>query len=105
MDKLTCLTSQIDDQNSKNRFLEFINIGKNLDLLENQIKLYIVNQNRLKYSTGGRRNKTNEKDMKMDDIKKLCKNNEIKLSKTVNDKRIIYTKKELITKLRKKNIL
>jgi hypothetical protein len=105
MDKFTCLTSQIDDQNSKNRFLEFINIGENLDLLENQIKLYIVNQNRLKYSTGGRRNKTNEKDMKMDDIKKLCKNNEIKLSKTVNDKRIIYTKKELITKLRKKNIL
>jgi hypothetical protein len=105
MDKFTCLTSQIDDQNSKNRFLEFINIGENLDLLETQIKLYIENQNRLKYSTGGRRNKTNEKDMKMDDIKKLCKNNEIKLSKTVNDKRIIYTKKELITKLRKKNIL
>jgi hypothetical protein len=105
MDILNCLTSQIDDQNFKNRFLEHIKKGNNLDLLETQIKLYIENQNRLKYSTGGRRNKTNEKDMKMDDIKKLCKNNEIKLSKTVNDKRIIYTKKELITKLRKKNIL
>jgi hypothetical protein len=105
MDILTCLISQIDDLNFKNRFLEHIKKGNNLDLLETQIKLYIENQNRLKYSTGGRRNKTNEKDMKMDDIKKLCKNNKIKLSKTVNDKRIIYTKKELITKLRKKNIL
>jgi len=53
--------------------------------------------------TGGRHNKSNSLDMKY--IKDLCKANQIKLSITKNDERIIYTKKELITKLKRKNII
>jgi hypothetical protein len=43
--------------------------------------------------------------MKMKDVKILCKNNNIKLSTTVNNKRVVYTKKELITKLKRKKAL
>ena len=43
--------------------------------------------------------------MNMKYIKKLCKANQIKLSQTKNDKRVIYTKKELITKLKRKKII
>jgi hypothetical protein len=57
---------------------------------------------------GGRR-KPNKKPtnatMNMKDIKRLCKANQIKLSKTKDGIRIIYTKKELITKLKRKRIL
>ena len=53
--------------------------------------------------TGGRHNKSNSLDMKY--IKDLCKANQIKLSTTKNDERIIYTKKELITKLKRKKII
>jgi hypothetical protein len=56
---------------------------------------------------GGRRNPTKSKhaDMNMKDIKRLCKANQIKLSKTKDGIRVIYTKKELITKLKRKKIL
>ena len=54
---------------------------------------------------GGRRNKLNHADMNMKEIKELCKANEIKLSKTENNKRVVYTKKELITKLKRKKLL
>jgi hypothetical protein len=54
---------------------------------------------------GGRRNKLNHTDMNMKDIKELCKANQIKLSKTVNEKRVVYKKKELITKLKRKKII
>lgn len=56
---------------------------------------------------GGRRKPTKSKhaDMNMKDIKRLCKANQIKLSKTKDGIRIIYTKKELITKLKRKRIL
>lgn len=54
---------------------------------------------------GRRRNKPNNPEMKMDDVKRLCKNNQIKLSKTVNGDRVVYTKKELITKLKRKKLL
>lgn len=43
--------------------------------------------------------------MNVKDIKELCKANQIKLSRVVNDKRVAYTKKELITKLRRKKLL
>jgi len=49
---------------------------------------------------GGRHNKTNNTD-----IKELCKANQIKLSRVVNEKRVIYTKKELITKLKRKKLI
>ena len=54
---------------------------------------------------GGRRNKLNHADMNMKDIKELCKANQIKLSKTENNKRVVYTKKELITKLKRKKVI
>ena len=54
---------------------------------------------------GGLRNKSKHPDMNMKDIKELCKANQIKLSKTVNDSRVVYTKKELITKLKRKKLL
>jgi len=54
---------------------------------------------------GGYRNKSKHTDMSMKDIKELCKANQIKLSKTVNDARVVYTKKELITKLKRKKLL
>ena len=68
---------------------------------------------------GGRRNPTKKPtdpkkkptklnrgaDMNMKDIRGLCKVNQIKLSKTKDGVRVIYTKKELITKLKRKKIL
>ena len=53
----------------------------------------------------GSRNKSKHADMNMKDIKRLCKANQIKLSKTKDGIRVIYTKKELITKLKRKKIL
>jgi hypothetical protein len=44
-------------------------------------------------------------DMNMKDIRGLCKDNQIKLSKTKDGVRVIYTKKELIKKLKRKKIL
>jgi hypothetical protein len=54
---------------------------------------------------GGYHNKSKHTDMSMKDIKGLCKANQIKLSKTVNDARVVYTKNELITKLKRKKLL
>lgn len=54
---------------------------------------------------GGRSNKSNHSEMNMKDIKELCKANQIKLSKVVNDKRVVYKKKELITKLKRKKLI
>jgi hypothetical protein len=45
------------------------------------------------------------KEMNMKNIKELCKTNQIKLSKVVNNKRVAYAKKELLTKLKKKKII
>ena len=55
--------------------------------------------------TGGRRNKPKFADMTMKDIKELCKANQIKLSRVVKDKRVVYTKKELLTKLKRKKVI
>jgi hypothetical protein len=54
---------------------------------------------------GGRSNKPNFIDMTMKDIRELCKANQIKLSRVVNDKRVVYKKKELITKLKRKKVM
>ena len=65
--------------------------------------------NSIAYLTGGRRRNKSKRnmdtDMNMKDIKNLCKKNQIKLSKVVNDKRIVYKKKELITKLKRKKLI
>ena len=55
--------------------------------------------------SAGRHNKSNCADMSMKDIKDLCKANQIKLSRVVNDKSVVYTKKELITKLKRKKLI
>lgn len=57
-------------------------------------------------TNGGRRcNHPKHTDMKMKDIKELCNANQIKLSKVVGDKRVVYKKKELITKLKRKKVI
>lgn len=88
-----------------NKSLEFIKRNYQIDVSSS----YYNNLYDPKFThpklTGGRRNKSIYTDMKMKDIKELCKANQIKLSTTVNDKRIIHTKKELITKLKRKKII
>jgi hypothetical protein len=54
---------------------------------------------------GRRRNQPKHTDMTMKDIKELCKANQIKLSRVVDDKRVCYKKKELLTKLKRKKII
>lgn len=55
-------------------------------------------------TTGGRRH-NHSNHMTMKDIKELCNANQIKLSKVVGDKRVVYKKKELITKLKRKKVI
>jgi hypothetical protein len=69
------------------------------------------------FKGGNRRNKPKSKakpkptpkakpdDMNMKDVKDLCKANQIKLSKVVNEKRVRFTKKELLTKLKRKKLI
>ena len=57
------------------------------------------------YLKGGRRNKPIYDTMTMKDIKELCKANQIKLSRVVKDKRVVYKKKELLTKLKRKKVI
>jgi hypothetical protein len=54
---------------------------------------------------GGLRNKSIYADMNIKYVKGLCKANQIKRSQTKNEKRVVYTKKELITKLKRKKII
>jgi hypothetical protein len=81
----------------------------NLEILLNIQKHMIefANKNNITYTLSGGRRRNNSKhaDMKMKDVKILCKKNQIKLSTTVNNKRVVYTKKELITKLKRKKAL
>jgi len=49
--------------------------------------------------------KPTHEDMTMKEINELCKANQIKLSKVVDNKRVVYKKKELITKLKRKKLL
>ena len=90
-------------KNFINKSLEFIKRNYQIDIGYYN-KLYDPQFTHHKF-TGGRRNKSIYTDMKMKDIKELCKTNQIKLSTTLNDKRVIYTKKELITKLKRKKII
>lgn len=54
---------------------------------------------------GGHRNKSKYAEVKMKDIKELCKANNIKLSRVIDGKRVYYNKKELLTKLKRKKII
>jgi hypothetical protein len=82
---------------------KYTNNTNNLFLIKkNIISKKTDRKNVSKYNNiiGGRHNKTNNTD-----IKELCKANQIKLSRVVNEKRVIYTKKELITKLKRKKLI
>jgi len=76
---------------------------------ENYEKLYEEKLRHIAYLNGGRRRNTSKRNMDMDmnmkDIKELCKKNQIKLSRVVNDKRVVYKKKELITKLKRRKVI
>jgi hypothetical protein len=91
-----------DTQRNKKVWVDRINNAKEDELgtIETALSYYPPSE-----GGGRRRNKSNNIEMKMVDVKRLCKNNQIKLSKTVNGKRIVYTKKELITKLKRKKLL
>jgi len=52
--------------------------------------------------SGGRRSKKSKAPLKA--IKELCKANKIKLSRSIDGKRVVYKKSELITKLKRKKI-
>lgn len=96
-----------DIERQRDGFYNFMNNAEN-----NDDKLKIVrhfdklNSSKFKqYYTGGRRNKPTYDTMTMKDIKEHCKANQIKLSRVVNDKRVVYKKKELITKLKRKKVI
>jgi len=76
---------------------------------KNYEKLYEEKLRHIAYLNGGRRRNTSKRNMDMDmnmkDIKELCKKNQIKLSRVVNDKRVVYKKKELITKLKRRKVI
>jgi hypothetical protein len=64
-----------------------------------------LNLNYVNHAGGRRRNQPKHTDMTMKDIKELCKANQIKLSRVIDDKRVCYKKKELLTKLKRKKII
>lgn len=64
-----------------------------------------LNLNYVNHAGGRRRNQPKHADMTMKDIKELCKANQIKLSRVIDDKRVVYKKKELLTKLKRKKII
>ena len=76
---------------------------------KNYEELYEEKLRHIAHLTGGRRRNTSKRNMNMDmnmkDIKELCKKNQIKLSRVVNDKRVVYKKKELLTKLKRRKVI
>ena len=76
-----------------------INNAKNLDELK-VINNMIDETIKVIQEGGGR-----HREMNVKDIKELCKANQIKLSRVVDGKRVAYTKKELMTKLKRKKLL
>jgi hypothetical protein len=92
---------KIDNEKYKNYSLD--KYSKNSD--KYNIKTNINTNNNNYNTNAGRLNNLMNTDMIMKDIRELCKANQIKLSRIVNDKRVIYTKKELITKLKRKKII
>lgn len=87
------------------------NINTNTDILKFLTKIenfkinHIYDERSLVLDGGRRRNQPKHADMTMKDIKELCKANQIKLSRVIDDKRVVYKKKELLTKLKRKKII
>ena len=108
----------IDDNIRKDKLEEAEKIRKMIQVLKNGIEeKYIIDKKKdidiskifskreVNYQSGGRRNYANNININAKDIKNLCKANQIKLSRVVNDKSVVYTKKELITKLKRKKLI
>ena len=115
---LKAFTVRLDNINKRYRDIKELDesIGRDLynelygdfsTLIENQ-RSGIVNESLLKRIEnrlsigGGRRHRDT---MTMKDIRELCKDNQIKLSRVVKDIRVVYKKKELLTKLKRKNVI
>jgi hypothetical protein len=82
---------------------EYLNTNENLfnpKLNRNFYKQYYTTTH--SEHSGGRRDIKSNRVMK--DIKELCKANQIKLSRIIDGKRVVYKKNELITKLKRKKI-
>jgi hypothetical protein len=116
------IPSNIDDKYGVNVFYDENDVNKDKDAYLQELRsktLYTNLEKEFKGTDGGgsRRNKATPKskpkpkakpkheDMTMKDIKELCKVNQIKLSKVVEGERVVYKKKELITKLKRKKLL
>ena len=116
------IPSDIDDGYGVNVYYNEndVNIDKDAylkDLRSNDLYTNLVKEFKDTNGGGSRRNKATPKsntkpkakpqheDMTMKDIKELCKANQIKLSKVVEGKRVVFNKKELITKLKRKKLL
>jgi hypothetical protein len=78
---------------------DYLNYLKTLELYSKFLVEYTNN-----YSEGGSSNKSNSKTINMKEIMELCKANKIKLSRIIDGKRVVYKKKELITKLKRMKI-
>ena len=74
--------------------------AKTFEELEEIENIIVQRANNSTFSGGYRNLNMNAKD-----VKELCKAHQIKLSRVVNDKRVAYTKKELITKLKRRKLL
>ena len=96
----TYLIKIANDNNLLSGYKERINNANDIDSLK-LIGKSIIDTIEGMNSSGGYRNLN----MNLKDVKELCKANQIKLSRVVNDKRVAYTKKELITKLKRKKLL
>jgi hypothetical protein len=101
------------------RNYSFEDLRKNKYYIEFKNKKGYKDDVKIKYDGGNRHNKPKSKakpkskpkpkakpdDMNMKEVKDLCKANQIKLSKVVNEKRVRFTKKELLTKLKRKKLI
>jgi len=105
-----------DEEISKNNQIlsELEGLNSQLNMVTNKegLKSYFKkivdfenNYKRREIAGGGRRNQSKHADVKMKDIKGLCKANNIKLSRVIDGKRVPYNKKELLTKLKRKKII
>jgi len=78
-----------------------VDTNTTLFLLKSTEKLMANNIADIMSKQGGGRHH----EMNLKDIKELCKDNQIKLSRVVDGKRVAYKKKELMTKLKRKKLL
>ena len=96
-------TQGTDDlKNYLNSREEFIEKHLKANIYPNYYKKYYASPEH----SGGRRSKKSKAPLKapLKAIKELCKANQIKLSRIIDGKRVVYKKSELITKLKRRKI-